>query len=70
MIDFSNSNTSYIDSVPGWVDNHRSLKASLHLASVSGKRNAQECEFSPKNSRDIHTALQHNLRFLQLPCPS
>lgn len=32
MIDFSTNNMSYIDSVPGWVDDHIYLRASLRLS--------------------------------------
>lgn len=32
MIDFSTNTMSYTDSVPGWVDNHIYLRASLHLS--------------------------------------
>lgn len=35
MTDFSTNNMSYIDSVPGWVDNPIYLRASLHLSMQS-----------------------------------
>lgn len=53
MIDFSTSNTSYIDSVPRLADNHRQWRASLHLASIYRKRNRQAYEFSPEDAQDI-----------------